>query len=237
MSKNEHGACTRALSRKRERRGHHFMRAGAVEMDMRNSKSNFCASRPTQTAAATRANPDLNPLNSYRKSPLVWSTIWGKQQINKNSTFLVGLGFHYSPSGIRVLDLWPLDFGSECIGFCTLPPLSRSPYLPSSCLSTAQAASPQWTSLHPATTNFQTAPPSSTAAKQPRSHLQPLPRQPLCQSNQLPPPHPTCATLAASGHQHTRKRNHAPFASWASTAPTPGQQLVLGGPTATTPYM
>ena len=46
-------------------------------MDMRNSKSNFCASRPTQTAAATRANPDLNPLNSYRKNPLVRSTIWG----------------------------------------------------------------------------------------------------------------------------------------------------------------
>ena len=59
------------------RRGHHFMRACAVEMDMRNSKSNFCASRPTQHAAPTRANPDLNPLNSYRKNPLVRSTIWG----------------------------------------------------------------------------------------------------------------------------------------------------------------
>ena len=78
MSENEHGTCTRALSRKRERRGPHFMRACAVEMDMRNSKSNFCASRPTQNAAATRANPDLNPLNSYRKNPLVRSTIWGK---------------------------------------------------------------------------------------------------------------------------------------------------------------
>ena len=77
MSENEHGTCTRALSRKRERRGHHFMRACAVEMDMRNSKSHFCASRPTQTAAPTRANPDLNPLNSYCKNPLVRSTIWG----------------------------------------------------------------------------------------------------------------------------------------------------------------
>ena len=54
-----------------------------------------------------------------------------KHKKNKHSTFLVGLRFHCSPSGIRVLDLWPLDFGSECIGFCTLPPLSRSPYLPS----------------------------------------------------------------------------------------------------------
>ena len=53
------------------------MRACAVEMDMRNSKSNFCASRPTQNAETTRANPDLNPLNSYRKNPLVRSTIWG----------------------------------------------------------------------------------------------------------------------------------------------------------------
>ena len=78
VSENEHGTCTRALSRKRERRGHHFMRACAVEMDMRNSKSNFCASRPTQNAETTRANPDLNPLNSYRKNPLVRSTIWGK---------------------------------------------------------------------------------------------------------------------------------------------------------------
>ena len=79
MSENEHGTCTRALSRKRENRDTHFMRACAVEMDMRNSKSNFCASRPTQNAATTRANPDLNPaLNSYRKNPLVRSTIWGK---------------------------------------------------------------------------------------------------------------------------------------------------------------
>ena len=54
------------------------MRACAIEMDMRNSKSNFYASRPTQHAAPTRANPDLNPLNSYRKNPLVRSTIWGK---------------------------------------------------------------------------------------------------------------------------------------------------------------
>ena len=76
-SENEHGTCTRALSRKRENRDPHFMRACAVEMDMRNSKSNFCASRPTQHAGATRANPDLNPLNSYRKNPLVRSTIWG----------------------------------------------------------------------------------------------------------------------------------------------------------------
>ena len=29
----------------------------------------------------------------------------------------------------------------------------------------------------------------------------------------------------------------APLASWASTVPTPGQQLAFGGPTATTPYM
>ena len=78
MSENEHGTCTRALSRKRENRDTHFMRACAVEMDMRNSKSNFCASRPTQNAATTRANPDLNPaLNSYRKNPFVRSTIWG----------------------------------------------------------------------------------------------------------------------------------------------------------------
>ena len=78
-SENEHGTCTRALSRKHEDRGPHFMRACAVEMDMRNSKSNFCASRPTQNAGATRANPDLNPLNSYRKNPLARSTIWGKK--------------------------------------------------------------------------------------------------------------------------------------------------------------
>ena len=80
MSENEHGTCTRALSRKRENRDTHFMRACAVEMDMRNSKSNFCASRPTQNAATTRANPDLNPaLNSYHKNPLVRSTIWEKR--------------------------------------------------------------------------------------------------------------------------------------------------------------
>ena len=81
MSENEHGVCARALSRKRENRDTHFMRACAVEMDMRNSKSNFCASRPTQNAGATRANPGLNPaLNSYRKNPLVRSTIWGTNQ-------------------------------------------------------------------------------------------------------------------------------------------------------------
>ena len=74
MSENEHGTCTRALSRKRENRDTHFMRACAVEMDM----------RPTQNAATTRANPDLNPaLNSYRKNPLVRSTIWGKTDQNK----------------------------------------------------------------------------------------------------------------------------------------------------------
>ena len=80
-SENEHGACARALSRKRENRDPHCMRACAVEMDTRNSKSNFCASRPTQNAGATRANPNLNPLNSYRKNPLVRSTIWGKSLI------------------------------------------------------------------------------------------------------------------------------------------------------------